>query len=277
MISQVLEMASEEIQYKLASWRHQYGSQAQDRLQKILVNGSPKSGTTWMRGMLESLPGYQRVGNFDGNIDKYHQVAAGDVIHGHDWYRPELGQILQQNNIRIVLMIRDPRDQLVSRMFHVKRSANHGWHDRVSQMSDEEALMLCIEGGGAGMPSMSEMITMAQSWLTNEDAQYIAIKYEALRAEPVKYFNQVLRYVGIEDEKLAKLIVERNRFERLSVGKRFWQQQRKPGQEDKKSHYRKGIVGDWRNHLNADHIAKFKETAGQQLIDLGYETDLAWE
>ena len=35
--------------------------------------------------------------------------------------------------------------------------------------------------------------------------------------------------------------------------------------------FRKGEIGAWRHHLSAEHIAAFKEIAGEVLVDLGYE------
>jgi hypothetical protein len=40
--------------------------------------------------------------------------------------------------------------------------------------------------------------------------------------------------------------------------------------------FRKGAIGDWRNHFGEEHRAAFKELAGPQLIALGYERDLDW-
>jgi hypothetical protein len=70
--------------------------------------------------------------------------------------------------------------------------------------------------------------------------------------------------------------VSRNRFERLTVGRKFWQRARKQGEADPNSHFRKGIEGDWKNHLKPDHIARLKEVAGDKLIELGYEKDFNW-
>ena len=78
----------------------------------------------------------------------------------------------------MILMVRDPRDQLVSRMFHVKRSTNHVWNERLKAMDNDEALMLCIEGCEK-LPGMRDMIALAQSWLTN-NAECLAIRYEEL-------------------------------------------------------------------------------------------------
>ena len=150
------------------------------------------------------------------------------------------------------------------------------WHDRIQSMSEEEALMVCIEGR-EGLPGTDKMITLTQTWLNN-NAEAICIKYEELLANPVANFSKVLRYIGVEKnvESLAGVIVDRNRFERLSMGRRIWQSGRKPGQENSNSHFRKGITGDWKNYMKPAHIARFKEIAGQQLIELGYEKDLNW-
>ena len=274
MLGQLFTVAGEELKYGYVFLKHQLGSTQQSKA-KVLVNGSPKSGTTWMLKMIASLPGYDDVGNYYGDLQKYHTADAGHVIHGHDAYTPELKNILLAEGIKVILMVRDPRDQLVSRMFHVKRSTNHVWNERFKAMDNDEALMLCIEGREK-LPGMRDMIALAQSWLTS-NAECLCVRYEELLAEPVPHFSNVLDYLGIgNNQSLAEVIVERNRFARLALGKRIWQVQRKPGQEDTKSHFRKGIVGDWRNYLKPEHIQRFKEVSGQQLIELGYEKDLNW-
>lgn len=274
-MTQIMSVLMEEVHYAAAVMKFRLSNGRNHQSAKVLVNGSPKSGTTWMLKLIASLPGYNGVGNFDRQIKKYRTVLPGDVVHGHDWYTPELAQILTQEGIRVILMLRDPRDQLISRMFHVKRSTQHAWHERMKPMSNDEALMQCIIGG-KGLPSTDTMIRLAQTWIDNE-ADILCVRYEDMLAEPVQNFRKVLSYLGIENAHyLAEVIVERNRFERLSVGRRIWQSGRKPGEAKHDSHFRKGIAGDWKNHLNADHIERFKEIAGQQLIDLGYEKDFEW-
>jgi hypothetical protein len=104
------------------------------------------------------------------------------------------------------------------------------------------------------------------------------MRYEELLGNSTPNFAKVLRFIGVAQnvDSLAEVIVERNRFERLSMGKRVWQNGRKPGQENATSHFRKGITGDWKNYMKPEHIARFKEVAGQQLIELGYEQDMDW-
>jgi hypothetical protein len=241
---------------------------------RILVNGSPRTGTTWMLNMVASIPGHQAVGNFDRKIERYAGMRPGEVVHGHDWYKNGLVELIAKHNIKVILMIRDPRDQLVSRMFHVKRSARHRWHERFQSMSNHDALILCIEGSD-DLPGIAAMVNLTRSWIDGR-APMICMRYEELLGNPVYHFGRVLSYLNIEDAGLCRSIVQRNRFERYTVGRRIWQRPRRPGEEDSSSHVRKGIVGDWKNHLETEHRRRVKELIGGDLIALEYEQNLDW-
>ena len=65
------------------------------------------------------------------------------------------------------------------------------------------------------------------------------------------------------------LMLYDRRFSRLSKG-------RKPGEQDVRSHYRKGQPGDWKNHFSKQNIELFKEMYNPVLLKLGYETDSKW-
>ena len=51
---------------------------------------------------------------------------------------------------------------------------------------------------------------------------------------------------------------------------------RKEGDEDVKSHFRKGAPGDWINHFSADHKALFKSLYPDLVVKLGYEASDDW-
>jgi hypothetical protein len=61
----------------------------------------------------------------------------------------------------------------------------------------------------------------------------------------------------------------RDKLNRIQTG-------RHRGEEDITSFLRKGIEGDWKNHFSEAHKQKFKEIAGDLLIELGYERDYRW-
>jgi hypothetical protein len=275
MVTPLAKWIIEDWRYKSACRNFQRSPNNRGLPAKVLVNGSPKSGTTWMLRLLSSIPGYNRVDNFRRVVERYQTVKPGDVVHGHDVYTQELEAILITNHIKIVMMVRDPRDQLVSRMFHIKRSQNHAWHRAMQNMTNDEALLLCIEGRKE-LPGMEIMIKLTQTWL-EKGTFLLCVRYEDLLANSFTKFKEVLSYLEISaGDDLIDAIVRHNRFERLTVGRKVWRSGRKPGEEKSNSHFRKGIVGDWKNYLTPEHIQKLKEVAGEQLIALGYEKDFDW-
>jgi LPS sulfotransferase NodH len=275
MMKRLIDLSSEEIIYSAKSFQYLFLNSGSNKKQKVLVNGSPKTGTTWMLKLVNSIPGYQGLGNFHGEIERYWSIKPGEVVHGHDWYTTELAQILKDKDIKIVLMMRDPRDQLISRVFHIRRDETHIWHEQLKESSLDEAIELCIEGR-EGLPGTRTMVELTQSWF-NSEIEIILVRYEKLISDPEIEFRSVLDYLEMNlPYGLITAIVERNQFERLSAGRKFWNKARRRGQADPSSHFRKGIVGDWQNFLNESHKAQFKEVAGDKLIELGYENDLDW-
>ena len=120
------------------------------------------------------------------------------------------------------------------------------------------------------------MIELTQSWLHGE-SDFECVRYEDLLSEPGNEFYRVLGFLEIQlPDDLITSIIARNQFERLSGGRRFWRRPRKQGYADPNSHFRKGVVGDWKNYLNESHKSSFKEVAGDKLIEFGYEEDLNW-
>ncbi|MBK8050880.1 MAG: sulfotransferase domain-containing protein [Anaerolineales bacterium] len=68
---------------------------------------------------------------------------------------------------------------------------------------------------------------------------------------------------------LLQRIIACNAFEHHASG-------RQAGEEDVHHHYRKGVVGDWRNYFTPQVTAAFRARYGALLIQLGYEKDNNW-
>lgn len=275
MFQRMIEIWLDEGYYTINAWRYLLTGGRGIQRNKILINGSPKTGTTWMLSLADSIPGYHWVGNFKGDIEKYKYLIPGNLVHGHDWYSTDLDHILQENNIKTILLMRDPRDQLISRVFHIRRDETHPWHERLKNASLDEAIMLCIEGSQK-LPGTRKMIELTQSWLQKE-TDSICVRYEDMVKDIKHEFRLVLDYLEIPlQDELINSIIQRNQFERLSIGRKFWKKARKKGHADPQSHFRKGIVGDWKNYLNENHKARFKQVSGEKLIELGYAQDFDW-
>ena len=271
----------EEIIYKIFRFRYLLSSDANKNKKKVLVNGTPKTGTTWIIRMLTSIPGYRSTGNFGYDILRFNNVKPGEVVHGHLPHTDELAESLHNNSIKLIITLRDPRDQLISGMFHIRFDKTNVWHQRVVEMSDDEVINVLIEGpqGVDGYPRLGSVISrmnISLSWL-NSSFPVCCIRYEDLIKNPNRILKSAFSDLEMDiDDSLVRRIIQKNRFERLTIGRKLWKQGRKAGQEDKLSHVRKGIIGDWRNYFTADHKKMFKESTGMLLIDLGYEHNSNW-
>ena len=212
-------------------------------------------------------------------------------------------------------VVRDPRDVLVSAYYsHLYSHGTKNWPEleahraELQQLSKEEGLFREMV---FSRPEFEEMA----KWDYDQD-QVLEMKMEELTANPEKAFLEIVRFLDmLEGEEPTgahrlmhaalmktnrlnqkgrrfmpaglpmfpvprhrmhripasnvRALVEKKSFSKLAGGRRR-------GQENVKSHYRKGTPGDWENHLNEEHRQRFKDEFGDLLIRLGYESDHAW-
>jgi hypothetical protein len=239
----------------------------------VFIAGLPKSGSTWLRDMFVSLPGFYsfqpaHITPTDHNLhpDTFracdHLLA---VVKLHTYWSPQNEAILRQEGLRYVIIYRDIRDAAVSWYYFVTNvRENHYLRPVVGTMSFEEGLHYYIDN------FLASEVRWIRDWRAHRDpAMSVELTYERLRADTIRLFGETARFVcGDIPQAVIERAVRLNAFERKSG--------RKPGQEDPKAFARKGISGDWRNKFTPEHKARFKAIAGELLIELGYERDMNW-
>lgn len=162
-------------------------------------------------------------------------------------------------------VIRDPRDIVVSFYFSVLYS--HGqigkhpvWREELSKLNRTMGLCRAIE-----IVNEMRMFDALRSHIKGRDPNYRVCRYEELIGKKsFKHFHKLFKWLEIsfKDEDLQTLLDE-NSFS-TSTG-------RQPGDEDVKSHRRKGVAGDWKNHFDQHVERKFYETTGDLVKKLEYE------
>ncbi len=230
----------------------------------------PKCGGTWVSRMLaESLAlpfaEYSRL-----------PVAMPCVVHGHWKYNPGF------NNM--TFLMRDGRDVMVSFYFHFTRQVQNPnqknsniFIDRLRNLIGPDADPLDVR---THLPVFIEYLfenpvgcrqnwrDYNLSWLNHPNVSYI--KYEDLRVDCVSSMNTLVSSLVGEklNEDRVGHAVEHFSMKRMTG--------RNPGEEDKGSFIRKGVVGDWVNHFTKESAEVFDRLAGDALIELGYESDNSW-
>ncbi len=178
-------------------------------------------------------------------------------------------------------MIRDPRDVTVSAYFYHlwskekwcniprKEYDNKCYNEYLSGLSKEDGLLFemnnTLEKGNVTGSVMQEFASWDYS-----NPNIIELKYEEVIQDSETWFAKVFAQYGFDDKETEKAmkIVEQCSFKNVA--------KRKIGEENKKSHLRKGTPGDWKNHFNEKHKDEFKRLYGDLLIKLGYEKDTNW-
>jgi hypothetical protein len=166
-------------------------------------------------------------------------------------------------------------------MYHIRRVAEHAWHDELASMAEDDALMACITGLQSPkrdpIPPASYVAEHHLAWTAANLERVLPVRYEDVLAEPAGSFAQIVAHLGLDPGgRLPAAIARRNRFERLTVGRAIWRPMRPPGRSDDTAHVRRGIAGGWRKHFNQEHVAAFKDVAGRELVLLGYEAGVDW-
>lgn len=241
---------------------------------------------------------------FDGDLVHFLKEHDVDFLsHGN----ADISHIAGLTSHRGVHIIRDPRDIAVSAYFShlhshsVKEwSALEEYRDKLRGMTKEDGLAAEIENRRAEFTQISD-------WNYNQP-DVLEIKFEEMTTSNYDLIIRVFDHYKLLDtaryrtrhriKELAFDVVDgisgsvgrkltrrlrpdtvtgaellgmawRFRFQTLAGG-------RKEGDENIKSHFRKGAPGDWVNHFTDDHKALFKRLYPDLVVQLGYESSDDW-
>jgi hypothetical protein len=158
-------------------------------------------------------------------------------------------------NAKFIHIIRDGRDVLVSAWFNNLRKDEKATRHRWPQFKD------FIEYGAQEWVSeVSKTRTVAKQHVE----RYFELRYEALHKDPKPILKALLEFLEVSPSShVLDLCLQAGEFSRLAKG-------RQRGQEDRDAFFRKGIVGDWRNHFDANTLDTFMHYAGNLMQELSY-------
>lgn len=221
----------------------------------------PKTGRTWLRLMLheclEQLKGVDVTDplSLEGFGEVHGDVPRIRVLHDDEPHFKHPHQLRRTKERyrgkRVVLLVRDPRDAIVSLWFQMTRR----W-----KILDKDLNEFLWQSRG----SLRSMVRYYNIWLENWDVpqQTLLVRYEDMLADPLSWLREVLGFLGIEgvSEEVLVEAVEQNRIDRvrdreasLSYDKRL-----KPGDVDDPESYkaRRGVAGGFVDYLSPEDIER---------------------
>ncbi len=187
----------------------------------------------------------------------------------HLIYTDERAALLSDPDIVKFFIYRDPRDQIVSLAYFIKKDQRR-WPGAVN-LSLEDLITDIIDGGQytAGFPPTKNVADLYEAYLPwmacpgvctvrfenlvgargggSDEAQEAEIRRIAAHLE-----------LALSDETVA------------SIAQKLF------GSNRAGTTFRKGQIGEWKTHFTVHHKKRVKELIGQLLIDLDYEKDFDW-
>jgi len=97
----------------------------------------------------------------------------------------------------------------------------------------------------------------------------LQIRYEAMIENQASELSRLFNYLDVKyDDKTCQRCAERVTFKKTTG--------RQAGDADATAKARRGVAGDWQNFFTKRDGEILAKSAGQTLVDLGYETDRSW-
>ncbi len=245
----------------------------------------PKTGSQWVRDVLSapsiaSRNGFFLVKPLENELDP----LKNPVLFQEQWREAESGsffapvydisfpiwQEVADKNDRAVIILRDPRDMLVSWMYsqcysHTANRVTGIWRNLMLSVSIRARLALSILRFNVWKETYD-------SWSDNKSnlpANVYVTSYENILNQQVPEFSKIARFLGwqVGDDDISKVVAEFSFYKRSG---------RKQGDENSASHYRKGIAGDWKNYFDRKSGGFFEALYPSLLKNSGYENSIHW-
>ena len=233
-------------------------------LSLYIVNEYPKSGGTWVGQMLGRALGVPFPRN-------RFPMLRSSIMHGH--YGSSWGMS------RPLVVWRDGRDLMVSWYHHNLFLNDRNDPQQVARFQ-KDLPFADYDDVSANLPAFIEYAFTRQpyprfSWTDFVNHWHglrgaVYTRYEDMHGDTPGELRRIVR-------ELAGRELAPGRAQEIAEAFSFARQSgRQPGQEDKSSFMRKGIVGDWRNYFNPEAGEVFHHYAGDAMALLGYEPDGSW-
>jgi hypothetical protein len=219
----------------------------------------PKCGRTWLRLMI----GKALQLHFDlpeSNLLDLYQLAdihsgIPKILVTHDDdpdKEPErlFTSKLLYKDVKVIFLVRDPRDVVVSRYFQVTKRR---------QTYDGSLQDFLYKAGG----SLDTIIRFHEIWAANHHVPqaFLMVRYEDMSANPAHELRRVLNFIGLEQisDEIVDQVVAYCAFEnmrKLEAERRFNTEKLQPISEDDENSYktRKGKIGGYTEYFNEQEI-----------------------
>ena len=203
-------------------------------------------------------------GNGETGADKFNKLKPPRIMKTHLPYESFKAQLEKHPNLRVIQIIRNPKDTLAS-WFHHLRSDGHlgGFNGTWDQFFEEFKNNRLIFG---------DFFDVNANWYKFNKGREssLILMYEEMKKGPKSHVIKIAKFLGHDlSDKAIDLIVEKSHVK--SAGKKFNTLFKEfPAWNSERSNFvRKGEVGDWVNYFSEEQSEHVEQRSKEILEPLG--------
>lgn len=254
-----------------------YCEQFTFRPDDILIVTFPKSGTTWVQEIVplilsggdpasvETLPNVHRCPWLEHTVAsrlRLEDRASPRVLTTHLYYHM-MPKSFYTAKPKVIYIIRNPKDVLVSAYYYF---------EMCTHMVDPGPMGDFLHKFLDGDITFGSWFDNVRSWVNAEDNSHIFyISYEEMIQDLKAAVGRISKFLDkpLEDELIEK-IADRCVFKNMKKNNMSNYSTVKIMDQSKSEFLRKGIVGDWKNHLTAEEVQYFDDVYKKKTEDMNY-------
>ena len=187
-------------------------------------------------------------------------------------------ELQRMNNQNVVLMLRDPRDILLSAVFWREKDKIKKGNEKLYKMwcklSFDEKLMQIIKPTAPFNNSTFLRVSNPKQMDIMIDCLEFPNKYVC------RFENLIGNHGGGSDQLQKNEILGLAKFVGIDISQEttsiIAEELFGPPPKQYFNTFRKGQIGEWKNYFTQEHIDAFKKHWNKYLIAFGYETDDDW-
>jgi len=222
----------------------------------IWVVGCPKSGNSWISKLIAEALDSPVGGPWreDRKMFERPPSTEGEERTGPYWiYTNHLREYPALSNQKIVSIVRDPRDVMVSAKYYwAMDSIPDGIEKVIYRWKD-----------------------MVEFWVFGNKADTY-VSYEQLKENTASHLSRMLDELGVAPSKDITHVVKSQEFHNKRARVESLGESNHLGLRLQRSMLRKGVVGDWKNHFTQKDAKRVHDELFDHMNLLGYEDDPDW-
>ncbi|GAA0157612.1 transferase [Lithospermum erythrorhizon] len=259
----------------------------------IVLATFPKCGTTWLKALVFTIVNRKKHSPFSqehplltsnphaivrslefdiflpNRTPDLSSLTTPGIVATHSNFGLLANSILE-TKCRIIYLCRNPKDTFIS-YFHYAKKSRFNYYEGISSI--EEGVDMFCKGMIPCGPIWNHVLDYWKASLDSPDKIFF-VTYEELQSEPVSMLRRMADFLGYsfsdeeEESGMVDAIVKLCSFEKLSNLKVNVDGKAGYGLEYK-HYFRKGGVGDWKNHLTNEMVERMDAVVEEKLQGSG--------